>query len=212
MSDAFIGVRKEYGLRGLEREMLLDDPVLQLQNWIQDASDARIIEPNAMTLATVGASGRVSSRVVLLRGLDARGLTFFTNYSSRKGQELAAHPGAALNFWWGILERQVRIEGVVEQVSAAESEAYFASRPYESQLASAASEQSAVIPDRDFLEAEREELRSAHPEAIPRPVNWGGYRLVPDYFEFWQGRPARLHDRFAYTRVLQEWKIERLSP
>src|SRR4051812_31517986 len=167
-----------------------------------------------MTLATVGAQGRPSARVVLLRKLDERGFCFFTNYESRKGQELAANPWAALLFWWGRLERQVRIEGEVERLSEAESDAYYHSRPLGSQLGAWASPQSQVIANRDFLEERLAGLESEYADhAPPRPPFWGGYRLVPTVFEFWQGGPHRLHDRLRYQLQTDgSWQIERLAP
>ena len=193
----------------LDESQMLEDPIAQLRVWLGDARDQ--IEPNAMTVSTVAATGRPSSRVVLLRGLDDRGLTFYSNYESRKGAEIAATGAACLSFWWGALERQVRIEGIISKVSAEESDAYFASRPLESQLASAASPQSQVVT-RDQLEARVNALRLEYPVAMPRPAHWGGYRVAPDYMEFWQGRKARLHDRIAYTLQGAVWQRSRLAP
>ena len=203
--------RKEYRQGELLETTVRPDPIAQLQAWLLEAEGAGVYEPNAMNVATVGADGRPSSRTVLLRGLDARGLTFFTNYDSRKGQELGANPFACLHFWWGQLERQVRVEGRMSRVSAEESDAYFASRPYESQAASAASPQSQPIT-RAALEALVADLKRQHSDGIPRPAGWGGYRLEPARFEFWQGRPARLHDRLVFTREGEGWSIERIAP
>jgi pyridoxamine 5'-phosphate oxidase len=178
------------------------------------AHDAEIYEPNGMTLATVGADGRPSARIVLLRQLDARGFCFFTNYESRKGQELAANPWAALLFWWGRLERQVRIEGQVERMSEAESDVYYQGRPRGSRLGAWASAQSEVIAGRQILEEKLAALESKYADhEPPRPLFWGGYRLVPAIFEFWQGGPNRLHDRLRYLHQEDgRWLLERLAP
>jgi len=212
MSDAFLGLRADHGHTHLEREDLAATPLAQLRSWLVDAGqDPAAIEPNGFHLATVGADGRPSGRVVLLRGLD-HGLVFFTNYLSRKGIELAANPYAAATFWWPSQERQVRVEGRVTQVSGEESDRYFGSRPLASQAASAASPQSQIIEHRTGMEAEMARLLETHAEAIARPSHWGGYRLIPDRVEFWQGRPARLHDRFRYRLSGQAWIVERLAP
>ena len=203
--------RKEYKQGSLEESSIDKNPVAQLRTWLEHATQAGVIEPNAMTVSSVGANGRPSSRVVLLRGLEDSGLTFFTNYASRKGQEFDAHGFACVNFWWGALERQVRVEGAISRVSSHESDAYFDSRPYESQLASAASPQSQPTT-RGELEALVAALRLEHPERVPRPDHWGGFRIVPDRFEFWQGRPARLHDRIVYVLEAGFWKLQRLAP
>ncbi len=204
-------IRKNYAMGALEESDANPDPTLQLRAWLEEATNAGVQEPNAMSVATVGANGRPSSRFVLLRGLDERGLTFFTNYESRKGHELEAHGFACVNFWWGSLERQVRVEGMVERVLSEESDAYFYSRPYESQAASAASPQSKPIT-RAALENLVLELKQAHPDRVPRPENWGGFRIKPDAFEFWQGRPARLHDRLTYSLENGAWVIRRIAP
>lgn len=192
----------------LDETQMLENPIAQLRVWLGDARDQ--IEPNAMTVSTVALSGKPSSRVVLLRGLSEDGLTFYTNYDSRKGVEITATGAACLSFWWAALERQVRIEGSITKVSSDESDAYFASRPLESQLASAASPQSQVVTRSD-LEARVEALRAAHPVSVPRPAHWGGYVVTPDYLEFWQGRKARLHDRIAYTLQAGVWQRSRLA-
>jgi pyridoxamine 5'-phosphate oxidase len=201
--------------RGRLLESKVDpDPFVTFASWYQEAHDAETPEPNGMTLATVGADNRPSARIVLLRQLDDLGFCFFTNYESRKGQELAANPWAALLFWWSRLERQVRIEGQVERLTEAESDAYYHSRPKGSRLGAWVSAQSQVIPNRQVLEDQLAALEKEYAEEEPpRPPYWGGYRLVPALFEFWQGGPHRLHDRLRYTR--QEdgvWSIERLAP
>lgn len=188
-------------------------PFVMFQKWLDAAIAENLPEPNAMTLATAALDAKPSARVVLLRGLDERGFVFFTNYAARKGKELEDNPFAALVFFWQPLHRQVRVEGRVERVSANESDTYFASRPRGSQLASAASPQSRVIPNREYLETRVQELETRYPDRVLRPAQWGGYRVVPDVFEFWQGRENRMHDRLRYTRgVNNTWKIERLAP
>ncbi len=201
--------RKDYTRGTLDERDISPNPLEQLRLWLEDAVSANVLEPNAMTISTVR-SGRPSSRVVLLRGLDS-GLVFYTNYLSRKGTDMSSDAFAAANFWWGVLERQVRIEGLIEKVSSVQSDAYFASRPYESQLASAASPQSQRATRAD-LEGMVVALRAQHPERVPRPEHWGGYRLTPTYFEFWQGRKARLHDRIAYELDNGLWRFSRLAP
>jgi pyridoxamine 5'-phosphate oxidase len=205
--------------RSYERSALLEsevdaDPVRQLQRWLQEAIDAQLIEPYAMCLATADESGHPDARYVLLRRLDERGLVFYTNAHSVKGCQLDAHPWAAVVFWWGELERQVRVQGHVERVSDEEADAYFTSRPRGHQLAAWASPQSEVIPNREVLETRYAEVeRRFEGQPVPRPPYWTGYRIVPHTFEFWQGRRNRLHDRLRYTRQPDgTWKIERLAP
>lgn len=210
-------LRTEYKRATLDETQVDPDPVRQFARWFDEATGAQTPEPNAMTLATVGAHGRPAARIVLLKGCDAHGFVFFTNYDSRKGHELAARPQAALLFHWVELERQVRIEGAVGQVEVAESDAYYASRPRLSRLGAWASPQSRPVADRADLEARFAAVETQYRDAgesVPRPAHWGGYRLVPDTLEFWQGRRSRLHDRVRYRRdpATGGWMIDRLAP
>ena len=191
-------LRKSYERDALDEHAADPDPLRQFQRWLQQALDGQLPEPNAMTVATVGEDGRPSSRIVLIKGCDERGIVWYTNYHSRKGRELAVHPFAALQFHWVELERVVRIEGRVERTSDAESDAYFASRPLDSRIGAWASPQSDVISSRAVLVANAAQVSARHLLHPPRPPHWGGYRLVPDRWEFWQGRPSRLHDRLRY--------------
>jgi pyridoxamine 5'-phosphate oxidase len=206
-------MRKSYERAELDETHVRPDPVVQFQHWFDAAVHAKALEPNAMTLATVGADGRPSTRVVLLKGLDHGGLVWYTNYQSRKGQDLVAHPQAALQFFWPELERVIRIEGRVEKVDEAESDAYYQSRPLGSRIGAWASPQSQVIPSREHLEATWSAVQARQGQDPARPAHWGGYRLVPVYWEFWQGRPSRLHDRIVYVKQADDtWQIQRLAP
>lgn len=205
-------LRQEYMRAGLAEAEADRDPLCQFERWFNEALQAELPLPNAMTLATVSPTGLPSARIVLLKGVDQGGFVFFTNYQSRKGRELRARASACLVFLWCELERQVRIDGRVEMVSAEESEAYFATRPLGARHSAWASVQSERVAGRDVLERAMEEARTRYPDAPPRPPHWGGYRVMPDEIEFWQGRADRLHDRLLYTRSPGGWKIDRLSP
>jgi len=205
-------LRKSYERDALDETASDADPLRQFERWMKQAIDAQLPEPNAMTLATVGADGRPSTRVVLIKGFDARGIVWYTNYDSRKGRELAAQPFAALQFHWIELERVVRIEGRVEKVEPELSDAYFASRPLDSRIGAWASPQSQVIPSRATLVANAAKYAASFALSPPRPPHWGGYRLVPDGWEFWQGRKSRLHDRLRYRLDGGAWVRERLAP
>jgi pyridoxamine 5'-phosphate oxidase len=206
-------LRKDYSRASLTEADVDPDPIRQFSVWFRQALDAGIPEANAMSVATVGADGRPSSRILLIKDVDNEGFTWFTNYASRKGRELALQPHAALLFHWVELERQVRIEGRVEKLPDAQSDAYFQSRPLKSRLGALASAQSEPVASREVLEQRFAEVEAAHGEQPARPPHWGGYRLVPDRVEFWQGRPSRLHDRILYTRGAEgAWRRERLQP
>jgi len=206
-------LRKSYERDALDEAAADPDPLRQFEHWLQQALQAQLPEPNAMTLATVGADGRPSSRIVLIKGCDARGIVWYTNYHSRKGRELAAHPCAALQFHWVELERVVRIEGRVERTTDEESDAYYASRPLDSRIGAWASPQSEVIASRGVLVANAAQVSARHLLNPPRPPHWGGYRLTPDRWEFWQGRKSRLHDRLRYRPAEDGgWIRERLAP
>ena len=205
-------LRKSYERAELSEDASLADPLQQFDLWLTEAIAAEVPEPNAMTLATVAGDLRPSTRVVLVKGYDARGIVWYTNYASRKGDELAGNPYAALQFHWVELERLVRIEGIARKVSAEESDAYFASRPLDSRIGAWASPQSRVISGRGVLVANAAKYAAQFMLDPPRPPHWGGYRLVPDQWQFWQGRKSRLHDRLRYTMEAGIWKRERLAP
>ena len=212
MSLNLADLRKSYEKAELSEDASLPDPLHQFEQWLQQAISAQIPEPNAMTVATVGPDLRPSTRVVLIKGYDAQGIVWYTNYDSRKGRDLVGNPFAALQFHWVELERVVRIEGRVERVSDTESDAYFASRPLDSRIGAWASPQSQVIEGRGTLVANAAQYAARFLMAPPRPPHWGGYRLVPDQWEFWQGRKSRLHDRLRYRLADGQWLRERLAP
>lgn len=214
MTESMAALRREYQQGELLEQMASASPFIQFQNWFAEAVAAQIVEPNGMTVATATPTGHVSARIVLLKSFDENGFVFFTNYNSHKGQDLELNPHTALLFWWAELNRQVRIEGVAQQVTEAESDAYFASRPLGSQLGAWASVQSQAIASRQWLEQQLETIQTKFEhQPITRPPYWGGYRVVPQRFEFWQGRLDRLHDRLRYCLQADGlWQIERLSP
>ena len=210
--DSLAQLRKNYTLGQLSETEVPHNPLPLFQQWFDQAIKAECPEPNSMTLATADKAGNPSARIVLLKGADENGFTFFTNYESQKGKDLAARPQAALLFHWHELERQVRIQGTVERVSPQESDEYFHSRPPASRIGAWASPQSAAIPNRQFLEEAEARFKAEFGDAPPRPEHWGGYRLRPAEMEFWQGRPSRLHDRIHYQLQDGAWKICRLAP
>ncbi len=213
MPASISDLRKEYTLNGLDTADVSPEPIAQFRQWFEAALGAGVPEPNAMHVSTVGSDGRPDGRIVLLKDVSDEGFVFYTNYESRKGRDLIERPFATLTFFYPELERQVRIEGHVERVSAAESDAYFGSRPRGSQIGAWVSNQSRVIADRAVLEARQRELEAQFAnQPVPRPPHWGGFRVVPDAVEFWQGRPSRLHDRIRYRKAKKNWLIERLSP
>lgn len=205
-------LRQEYMRERLDKGDVAADPIAQFRAWFDEAAQGQLPMFNAMTLATASAAGRPSARIVLLKAFDASGFVFYTHYESRKGDELAENPRAALLVYWIELERQVRIEGSIEKTSAQQSDEYFATRPLGSRIAAAASVQSAVVSDRQSLEAAYARAQARYGEAPPRPLGWGGYRVIPETFEFWQGRANRLHDRLLYRKTPEGWGIVRLAP
>lgn len=205
-------LRKQYTKSSLTTSSVHPEPLTQFEKWFNEMLKSGFYEPSAMTLATSSSAGKPTARVVLLKGFDAGGFVFYTNYKSRKGRDIEENPFGCLLFYWDKLERQIRIEGAIEKVTRAESEAYFRSRPYKSRLGAWASKQSSVIPERSEIVKEFLKYMVKFRRDVPLPPVWGGYRLIPDSFEFWQGRPNRLHDRIRYTRQKKGWKIERLAP
>lgn len=206
-------LRREYALHALREAEADANPIRQFEAWFADAVAAQVLEPNAMTLATASSDGVPSARIVLLKGVDAQGFVFFTDYRSRKGAELTENPLAALVFLWKEIERQVRVSGSVSRVTAAESEAYYQSRPLGARLGAWASHQSTVLASRDELEARLRDVNARFVDGnVPLPPHWGGFRVIPDEIEFWQGRPDRLHDRLRYQREQSGWSMSRLSP
>ncbi|MCF8229219.1 MAG: pyridoxamine 5'-phosphate oxidase [Bacteroidales bacterium] len=206
-------IREEYRKDELSKAKADQDPIRQFDNWMKEALEAQLLHPTAMTLSTCGKDRRPSSRIVLLKDIDEKGFVFYTNYLSRKGREIIENPFAALLFFWNELERQVRIEGSIEKAEADQADVYFASRPLKSRISAAISEQSSEVPSRKYLENRFQEFRDLHPVDFERPEFWGAYRLIPAYFEFWQGREDRLHDRIAYELKNQDaWSMKRLAP
>lgn len=211
--DRIAALRIEYESLGIDEEALGDDPVVAFEQWFEEAADAGVEQANTFVLATADAHGRPSARAVLMKGFSPAGVVFYTNRESRKGADLATNPRVAACFVWQSLRRQVRIEGVVEEVAEADSDAYFSSRPLGARLAAAASPQSRVVADRSVLDDRFTELEARHPQGdVPRPPAWGGYRIVPEVFEFWQGRPNRFHDRIRFRSAGEGWVAERLAP
>ncbi|MDO4879137.1 MAG: pyridoxamine 5'-phosphate oxidase [Neisseria sp.] len=205
-------IREDYSKQELSEQECDDNPITQFEKWLGEAVRAQANEPTAVNVAAVGEDGRPNSRMVLLKEVNERGFVFFTNYLSRKGRSLAAHPFAALTFFWPELERQVRVEGAVEKLAETASDEYFASRPYTSRIGAWASEQSSVIADKAVLLKRAAAFGLKHPLHVPRPPHWGGYLVIPDRVEFWQGRPSRLHDRILYRQAEGRWLKERLAP
>lgn len=212
-AEQLAALRRDYSLRPLRRADLDADPIVQFNRWLKEAHDAEVLEPNGMALSTVDSEGQPWSRIVLLKICDERGFTFFTNYGSHKGAQLAENSRAALTFWWGPLERQVNITGTITKTSREESERYFHSRPVASQLGAWASSQSSVVANREQIEKQFAAAKERFGEGqIPLPETWGGYCLAPQTIEFWQGRQSRLHDRLRFSRDGAAWRVERLSP
>lgn len=205
-------IREEYSKRTLSKEQCHSDPLKQFEGWLKEAIKAEVNEPTAMNIATVNENGRPSGRLVLLKEINEQGFVFFTNYLSQKGKDLSIHPFVALTFFWPELERQVRVEGSVQKLATQQSDQYFATRPYTSRIGAWASEQSAVISGKSFLLAKAAKFAAQYPLNVPRPPHWGGYVVIAETVEFWQGRPSRLHDRIRYRMERGEWIKERLSP
>ena len=205
-------LRRDYALQSLTERDVDADPIRQFEKWFEQALSSGMSEPNAMTLATSTRDGHPSARIVLLKSVDSNGFMFFTDYRSRKGAELEENPHVSLCFWWGELQRQVRVTGTVARATREESEAYFRTRPHGSRIGAWASHQSASLASREILEKEVARLELAHPGEVPLPPHWGGYRVAPESLEFWQGRPSRLHDRIVYARENGNWSVGRLSP
>jgi pyridoxamine 5'-phosphate oxidase len=211
--DPVADLRREYATRGLRREDLLGEPVGQFRAWFEEARKAELLEPNAAVLSTADAAGRVTSRTVLLKAYDERGFVFFTNYTSRKAGQIAENPNVSMLFLWLPLERQVAVAGRAEKIGHAESLAYFMSRPFGSRIGAWVSQQSKIIPSRKLLEMKFEEMMRKFADGkVPLPDSWGGYRVVPETVEFWQGNASRLHDRFLYSRENGGWRVDRLQP
>ncbi len=205
-------IRRDYSKKELTKSAVDADPFVQFANWFDEYVASRPLEPNAMVLSTAGNDGAPATRVVLLKGFDDTGFVFFTNYESAKGRHLAENPRASLHFFWPELERQIEIQGIAAKVSREESESYFSSRPMESRIGAWASKQSSILENREELVARVEEMREQFKDTVPCPPYWGGFRVVPERFEFWQGRPNRLHDRIVYSKLTEGWEIVRLSP
>lgn len=214
MSNDIHAIRKDYASSELVEDVLPDDPILLFSNWFEEAKTPMGFDVNAMTLATVDANGYPTTRIVLLKGIEHGNFIFYTNYLSKKSSDISENPNVSLCFFWGPLERQVRINGLAQKIGKEESKAYFKSRPYESQIGAWASEQSSEINSRDELRNKFEELCKKYPTAdsVPFPDFWGGYEVIPQTIEFWQGRPGRLHDRIQYKLVHERWEWVRLSP
>jgi pyridoxamine 5'-phosphate oxidase len=213
MKDKVENLRIDYDKDTLDIKDLNPDPIIQFEYWFDEAVQANVPEPHAFTFSSVGAYGKPTSRIVLLRNATAGGFSFFTNYNSRKGHNIDINPNVCANFFWQQLQRQVRVEGIIEKLDAAASDEYFATRPRESQIGAWASNQSEVLESREALEERTAQLTKQYEgQTIPRPPHWGGYRIIPTAIEFWQGRPSRLHDRFLYTLEGTKWTISRLNP
>jgi len=212
MSTILADIRTEYSKQSLNKKEVDKNAIVQFEKWFEEAIQSKVLEPTAVNLATVSSDGKPSARIVLLKGLEDDAFLFYTNYESQKGKELADNPFAALTFFWPELERQVRITGIVGKVSEETSEKYFHSRPRKSQLGAWASKQSTVVKKREIITNFLQKYIAEFAHEVPKPPFWGGYRLIPDTIEFWQGRPSRLHDRIRYTKEADDWIIERLAP